>query len=161
MQLTKAEIHVVLTKLSTPMLTVLLGSDRFFLELDEADQLLIDVVKEELARRNWPACMSDAELKEAEMAVPMGESVIMVAQEMDRRGLSTDVALTPEQYDALEAGAKFCEQHGLIFDCEEICPECHHQELLAENPELAAGEEVWRQAVIREQKMFVPRGRRS
>lgn len=75
--------------------------------------------------------------------------------------LANTVPVTREQYDAIEAGAKFCEQHGLIFDCEEICPECHHQELLAENPELAAGEEVLRQAVIRDQKMVVARGQLS
>jgi hypothetical protein len=72
-----------------------------------------------------------------------------------------EITLTREQADAIEAGDKYCESHGLIFDCEEACPECHHQELLAENPEVAAGEEVLRQAVIRDQTMFVARGQRS
>lgn len=197
--------------LSTPMLTVLLGSDRFFLELDDNDEALINAVKEELAKRNWPAGLSDAELREAEMAVPMGDPIYMVAQEMDRRGLKSDddepTPLTPKELQAIEEGASVCEEHhyirwaddrpcadcirlgrmvdgpvtpeeyaqvvearwrtkaqqawdvakashdseacGKFTDCE-FCIELEHDRMLAENPELAAGEEALMQATVRD-----------
>jgi hypothetical protein len=46
------------------------------------------------------------------------------------------IQLTPQQAAAIERGAKFCYTHSATFDPEDVCAECHHDELLAENPEL-------------------------
>lgn len=63
--------------------------------------------------------------------------------------LEPEIKLTPEQADAIEAGAQLCYSHSTIYDPGDVCPECHHEELLAENPELAQGEEMIRNAVMR------------
>jgi rubredoxin len=41
------------------------------------------------------------------------------------------ISLTPEQLDAIEAGAKYCEQHGIISEPmfgEIACPQCDLEE---------------------------------
>jgi hypothetical protein len=37
---------------------------------------------------------------------------------------SNQIALTPEQADAIEAGGMFCEKHGMLPPDEPVCPKC-------------------------------------
>ena len=47
--------------------------------------------------------------------------------------------LTPEQADAIEAGAGVCVKHSRIFWGDEICIECRNDEILAVIPDWGAG----------------------
>jgi hypothetical protein len=146
----------VVESLSTPMLTFLISNEGHFQQLSKADENLIGLANDELANRGWPEKLTDEEIREAATYVPFGMPLHMIMCEATERGLSLDddpikwtVQISPQEADAIEAGAKFCEQHGLIPSMEDVCPECHHEELLADNPDLRDGEEAVRQAAMR------------
>lgn len=129
-------------QLDTMLLAIFLGGETDSYTFDGYDADVLKALKYELTEvRKWPQSVSDEELKKLANTVPMGMPFGMVNDEINKRGLNI-VYLTPEQHDAIENGGALCIEHGEILWDGEMCTECHHQDLLEENPDLRDKEEV-------------------
>ncbi|HZQ25286.1 MAG TPA: hypothetical protein VFA89_21035 [Terriglobales bacterium] len=122
--------------LSTPMLLAVLAAETH-VEAHDVDEHFLKVVEKVLWYRNWPGTLSDIDLFAAADDIPMGLPLCMIITEMGKRGLDPaddirKIKMTPEQVEAVENGASFCKEHSEVFWADEMCPECHHDELRRE-----------------------------